>query len=171
MASSSRAGLIRRFGASLIDVVGIAITGILLIKPLQDLENALGLVRFVSIDTNAGAVMALILAFWGGAWSYPLIEIVTGASPGKWILGLRIRRPDGGPAGILRRLGRAVLKNAVLFIVLPFGMIKETTGGAVVCFALALTGLIGIGLVFTEDRRTLHDRISGTAVVPRSAPV
>jgi uncharacterized RDD family membrane protein YckC len=171
MAASDRAGLVRRFGASLIDAIGIAITGILLIRPIHELENALGLIRFVSIDTNADALMALILALWGGAWTYPLIEIVTGASPGKWMVGLRVRRPDGGPAGFLRRLGRAVLKNAVVFIVLPFGMIKETTGGAVACFALALTGLIGIGMVFTEDRRTLHDRITGTAVVPHPAPV
>ena len=171
MVAPHRAGLIRRFGASLIDAVGIAITGILLIRPIHDFEKALGFVRFVSIDTNSGALMALIVALWGGAWAYPLIEIATGASPGKWMLGLRVRRPDGGPAGILRRLGRAVFKNSVTFIVLPFGMIKESTGGALVCFALALTGLIGTGLAFTGDHRALHDRISGTAVAPLSAPV
>jgi uncharacterized RDD family membrane protein YckC len=170
MGESLRAGLGRRFAASLVDIIGIVITGFLLAGPLQDVENALGLVRVVSIDTNADALMVIILALWGGAWTYPLIEIGTGASPGKWLTGLRIRRPDGTSAGIVRRLIRAVLKNAVLFVVLPFGMI-ENTAGIAVCFVLALTGLVGIFLVFGADRRALHDKISGTAVVPRSVPV
>jgi uncharacterized RDD family membrane protein YckC len=159
-----RAGLGRRFAAALLDVPGIVFTGLVLARPLQNLEDALGLVQVVSIDTNADALMVLILAVWGGAWTYPLIEIVSGASPGKWMLGLRVRRPDGRPAGILRRLVRAVLKNAVLFIVLPFGMIRESDVGAAICFGLALAGLIGIGLVFGADRRALHDKVSGTAV-------
>ena len=159
-----RAGRGRRFAAALLDVPGIVITGLVLAGPLRSLEDALGLSSITSIDTSADALMVLILAVWGGAWTYPLIEILTGASPGKWMLGLRVRRPDGRPAGIPRRLLRAVLKNAVLCIVLPFGLISESMAATVVCFGLALAGLVGIGLVFGADRRTLHDRISGTAV-------
>ncbi len=170
MAPSNRAGLGRRISAFLVDVIGILIMGFLLARPLQDIESALGLVQVVSIDTNADAIMIFILVFWGGAWTYPLIEILTGGSPGKWIMGLRVRRPDGRSAGIVRRLNRAVLKNTVLFIALPFGMIEDMAG-SIVCLAVALAGLIGWFFVFTADRRALHDKISGTAVVPHSAPV
>ena len=170
MIAANRAGLVRRICASLLDVVGIVITGFLLAKPFQELEGALGLVRVVSIDTNGDAIMIIILALWGGAWAYPLIEIVSGGSPGKWITGLRVRRADGRPAGIVRRLVRAVLKNAVLFAALPLGMIEDTAG-IIVCLGLALGGLIGWLFVFAADRRALHNKISGTAVAPRSAQV
>ena len=170
MSLPPRAGLWRRLSASLVDVAGIVVAGFLFANPLQDIEAALGLARVVSIDTSGDAIMIILLALFGAAWTYPLIEILTGGSPGKWALGLAVRRPDGGPAGFGRRLLRAVLKNAVLFIALPFGMIDNITG-SVICLALGLAGLIGFFRVFTADRRALHDKISGTAVAPRSAPV
>ena len=37
--------------------------------------------------------------------------------------------------------------------------------------AVALAGLIGVFLVLGADRRTLHDKIAGTAVVRLSAPI
>jgi uncharacterized RDD family membrane protein YckC len=170
MSVPPRAGLGRRLGASLVDVAGIAVAGFLLARPLQAIEAALGFARVVSIDTSGDAILIILLALFGAAWAYPLIEILSGGSPGKWVLGLAVRRPDGRPAGIGRRFLRAVLKNAVLFIALPFGMI-DNIAGSVVCLALALAGLIGFFRVFAADRRALHDKISGTAVVPRSAPV
>ena len=170
MSVPPRAGLWRRLGASLVDVAGIVVVGFLLARPLQTIEAALGLARVVSIDTNGDAIMIILLALFGAAWTYPLIEILSGGSPGKWVLGLAVRRPDGRPAGIGRRLLRAVLKNAALLIALPFGMIDNITG-SIICLALGLAGLIGFFRVFTADRRTLPDLIAGTAVVPRSRPV
>lgn len=114
---------------------------------------------------NADAILIMILILWGATWIYPLIEIVSGASPGKWMLGLRVRRADGRPAGIGRRLLRAVL-----FIVLPFGMI-EGLGIIAVRFTLAMAGLIGVLMVFGTDRRMGHDRISGTVVIRPASPV
>jgi len=159
-----RAKLLRRSSAFLLDIVGIVLVGLFFGRSLLNLGIALGLFGSFSIDTNAGAYAVLILIIWVAAWVYPLIEIATGASPGKWALGLRVRRPDGEKAGLGRLLLRALLKNTVLFALLPFGMV-ESWAGIYISFSLALVALIGFFFVLGPTRRTLQDRISGTAVL------
>jgi uncharacterized RDD family membrane protein YckC len=164
MEDSRRAAIGLRWAAFLADIIGIMILGVLLGRPLQEIEDALGLVRVVSIDTTGDAFMIIILALWGGAWTYPWIEIISGASPGKWLVGLRVLRLDGRKAGLGRRLIRAVLKNCALFVVLPFGIV-ESTAAIAACFAVSLFTLVGMFFMFGPDRRTLYDKISGAAVI------
>ena len=41
---------------------------------------------------------------------YPMIEGLTGASPGKWLLGLRVANADGQPGGLLLYMKRFSIK-------------------------------------------------------------
>jgi uncharacterized RDD family membrane protein YckC len=86
-----------------------------------------------------------------------LLKDVTGASPGKWLVGVRVADREGGPAGRGRRIARNLtLACAPLLIgVRVLGVL-----GAVVCF-------VEIALVLA-NRDRLGDRLAGTAVVRRA---
>jgi len=156
----------RRLAALALDAAGITLVGWVFSTPIFRAEDALGLVKFSSIDTSAAAVVALILPLWGAAWIYMLPEAFVAATPGKFILGLKIARRGGeaAPFGIL--LARYAAKSAALFVVLPFGFVDNLIG-AVAFLVLGLTILLGSLRGVGPERRTLHDRISGTAVFQR----
>lgn len=67
---------------------------------------------------------------------------LTGASPGKMLLGLRVRRPDGTAIGFGRAVGRTLAEN--------------------LSGCLLLIGYLMA--VFDDERRTLHDRLADTRV-------
>jgi uncharacterized RDD family membrane protein YckC len=170
MTAMNRAGIGRRLAALLIDIVLIISFAVVLARPILKVEGWLGLVRFASIDTNAGAWMAIILILFGATWGYLLIEVIASATPGKLILGLTVRCADGLPAGIGRRLARYFLKASGLLIVVPFGMV-ENMFIAPIFLCLGLSSLAGLFLVFGKNRQTLYDILSRTAVYRRQALV
>lgn len=98
-----------------------------------------------------------------------------GASLGKWVVGLRVARADGGsPPGLLRALARILVLAAVMGV--GFEPIIDRVGGNSTLDALRRLGLWlilkGAGLlviVSTMRRRSgargLHEWISGTRVV------
>ncbi|WP_141619451.1 RDD family protein [Myxococcus sp. AB036A] len=71
----------------------------------------------------------------------------TGASLGKRLLGIRVVRSDGRPAGVWRI---ALLRNA-----LPIAL----------CSYCGWFGLVDALFIVGEDRRCLHDWVAGTRVV------
>jgi uncharacterized RDD family membrane protein YckC len=170
MTAANRAGIGRRLGALLIDIVLIISFAAVLARPILRVEGWLGLVHFSTIDTNAGAWMAIILILFGATWGYLLIEAIASATPGKLILGLTVRRADGLQAGIGRRLARYFLKATGLLIVVPFGMV-ENMFLAVTFLCLGVASLAGLFLVFGKNRQTLYDILSRTAVYCRQALV
>jgi uncharacterized RDD family membrane protein YckC len=149
-----------------LDSAGTALIGGVFSGPIFRAEDALGLVNFSSIDTSAEVIAAIILPLWGAAWIYALFEPIVAATPGKLILGLKIARPDGRKAPFATMLARYAAKNAALFIVLPFGFVDNAVAAAAF-LVLGLTILGGALWGAGPERRTLHDRISGTAVFRR----
>jgi uncharacterized RDD family membrane protein YckC len=73
-----------------------------------------------------------------------------GQSIGKAVVGTRIEGPDGGPPGWLHGVVLRTLVPAVIGSVPLLGGLFQLVDGA---------------MVFSEDRRTLHDRIASTRVV------
>ena len=77
-----------------------------------------------------------------------LLQGLTGATIGKHLLGLRVRRADGAPLGVLRALARYF---AMWLSVLSFGI-----------------GFLCV--LWTSRRRALHDFVAGTVVIRTGAP-
>jgi len=147
VAAPARAGLVSRLAALFVDAVilSVAVGGTTWFAEV--VARALG--RFA--PPGAGSISHLVLA--GGI---PLLSAlyhvtfwrVTGHTPGKWLLGLKVQRLDGGPL----TLGQALLRFVgYLVSALPF--------------------YAGFLWVLGPRRRTWHDRLAGTEVVyVRPAP-
>jgi uncharacterized RDD family membrane protein YckC len=147
VAAPARAGLVSRLAALFVDAVilSVAVGGTTWFAEV--VARALG--RFA--PPGAGSISHLVLA--GGI---PLLSAlyhvtfwrVTGQTPGKWLLGLKVQRLDGGPL----TLGQALLRFVgYLVSALPF--------------------YAGFLWVLGPRRRTWHDRLAGTEVVyVRPAP-
>lgn len=159
----NRASFGARLAALAVDAAGVTATAFIFGKPLLKIASFLGLIQFVSIDTNAEAIAIMILTLWGAAWVYMLSDVAAGGTPGKMLLGLKIRREDGGRAGFGRRLVRYTLKGSILLIVLPFGMVEDTVL-SILFLTIGLAGIPGYLLILGKDRQALYDRLSRTAV-------
>ena len=86
-----------------------------------------------------------------------LLKDVAGASPGKWLVGVRVADPDGGPAGRVRRVARNVtLAGAPLLMGVP---VLGGLGAVVFMVEMALV---------LASRERLGDRLAGTTVVRRA---
>lgn len=109
-----------------------------------------GLHAALPIDQNefVGGVANLTgLAFALALFLTQLVLLtVRGQSVAKWVLGIRLERPDGSLPGFLRAV---VLRECVFAL-------------------LALTGilaLVDVAFIFERNRQTLHDRLADTRVV------
>lgn len=106
-----------------------------------------------------------------------LCEVVSDRSPGKWLMGLRIRRPDGSHSTIAARLARWAMKTSPLLLITA----SATWHALARHFSLrwdlliqrrldtaATTAAIGLFLLasgmFGRHRRALYDLLTGTAV-------
>jgi uncharacterized RDD family membrane protein YckC len=103
----------------------------------------LSLVIAEDLNWDPGAVVTglLLLLWWFLYYSYPWA--MSGKTPGMALLGIRVVRADGSPA----RAGNAVRRT----LALPLSFLT-----------------LGIGflpIVFGKERRALHDKLAGTAVV------
>jgi len=136
----------QRAGGYLLDLI----PPMLVVLPLQ-------LLHFIPVvGTFLASFLAGIVLF-----PYWLLRDVTGASPGKHFLGLRVAAKDGGAATtgsrILRNLPLAVGPALLLIPVLGAFM------APVVAIPLVLTETI---LVLSKNER-LGDKIAGTVVVKK----
>jgi uncharacterized RDD family membrane protein YckC len=123
--------------------------GIVDVAPL--LVVTVALTAFVT-PFDVGATLARLVAALG-----LMLKDVTGASPGKWLVGVRVMERTGAPASAGRRLLRNVTLAAVpLLAGVPYlGRIA-----AVIC--------IGEMVLVLWQKERLGDRLAGTAVVRRA---
>jgi uncharacterized RDD family membrane protein YckC len=133
------AGAVSRLAAYVVDnlavsvlfSVGAAATAFLV-------EIVTGRELDLSGSMPAGTALAVWwVVYFSASWA------TTGATLGMALLGVRVVRADGAPAGARR----AVLRT------LAFPL------------SVALAGLGFLGILFHRQRRALHDLIAGTAVV------
>jgi len=158
-----RANIGRRVAALAIDVAGVAVAAIIFQNPILKLVDALGMIKFLSIDTTAEALMMIILALWGAGLLYMLTDVVASATPGKMLMRLKIRREDGRKAGPGNLLTRYILKCSFFLIVLPFGIVENTILN-ILFLLIGVAAFAGYFLILGDERQTLHDRLSHTAV-------
>ncbi len=126
-----------RLVASLIDGAALVLPSLLL-----------GVLRCLAVPDEAGmkAPAVYVPALLALLVQASLIR-GTGASLGKRLLGIRVVRSDGRPAGVWRI---ALLRNA-----LPIAL----------CSYCGWFGLVDALFIVGEDRRCLHDWVAGTRVV------
>jgi uncharacterized RDD family membrane protein YckC len=113
------------------------------------------------------AVLTVPVTLWFAWWEAG----PRGATPGKRLLGLRVRRLDGAELSWPRSLLRSAARIAVPWELAHTGVWNTLVWPGpeapvnVVLFALA-NGvlLLNLVLLFVGDRRLLHDRLAGTVV-------
>jgi uncharacterized RDD family membrane protein YckC len=155
------AGLVLRLFAWILDLILIGIIS------LELGRYEVGLVLGpTSIDTNAQAAAVILLVVWLNLVLFHLIEIASGGSPAKWILGLKVRRPDGGCVGAGRRIIRC-LGNIVPLI---FALVLWALFGSLPVWSRVLLGAIplaGVAPLFGPMKQPLPDLLAGTALFRR----
>jgi len=140
------AGRGTRLGAVIIDgiAVGLLCWVVSMVTPWNVFRPDLtqGLMRVMVINTVIGCVAFAVLNTY--------LLATQGQTLGKRLLGLRIVRPDGERASLLRLLGARYGLGYVL------GMVP---------YVGSFYGLIDVLLIFRESRCCLHDNIADTIVV------
>ena len=161
-APAGRVGFGRRFGALIVDLIIIStITWIVRSVTGED-ESVHGsglhdLSSLAQVVAGVGLAVALVqLLYW-------LIEGLTGASPGKMILKIRIGEAGGIPAAPATLLLRMVIKQ--INVVAAF-LVALTGSHLLAWVGLAGGFIVAIGcfLALGAARQALHDRIVQTAV-------
>jgi uncharacterized RDD family membrane protein YckC len=92
------------------------------------------------------------------------LDPLTGRTPGKRLVGLRVRRADGAPAELPRRASRWAIQ-AVGFWGWTLALIAgrwEIAALATAAVAIVIAGMLA---ALGPHSRALHDRASGTVVV------
>ena len=151
------AGLGWRIGARVID--NIAFTWLVVFVMVEIDQRLLGgdplgqrQARLV-FDSARSVILLLLLVVL-----YEVIQaLVWGATPGKAMLGLRVRLTSSAPGAVMA-LGRA----AILYLPIIF----------LGAFGLTVLVVLLATVVLAADGRGLHDRLLGTLVVslPRQEP-
>lgn len=160
--TGERAGFGRRVRAFALDVILILIVTSVanFLTGERDATDPSG-PHYLSDPTRLMAGVGLYVA--SIQLLYCLIEGVTGASPGKMILRMRIRDASGAPASI----GTLVLRMVVKHVKVVATFLVVLTGSQL----LAVVGLAGGVIVFfgcllamSPARQALHDKLVQTAV-------
>ena len=158
------APLVRRFAAQVIDAWIIGALASMLIPVIQPAD--FNFANF-ALDPRYQLLQALCALPIELVW-YALIEGLTGWSPGKRLLGLRVARLTGGPPGVARGAVRGILIAAPGLIAAATGLaIANTTPRTYTTMAITWLGLIAL---FVRARKSNgfvgeHDRITGTRVL------
>ncbi len=162
---SNRIGFGPRLGAALLDIVFTILfcTPILFFGAGAGIAAALGLDSMLGSDeTEAMALIGLSAGMIGSivvcsllALAYTLVEALTGASPGKRVMGLQIAKADGTAGDVSLYLLRWALKNSgsILNFILP-----------VISSLASLAFFFGCFATLGEKRQALHDLIAKSAV-------
>ena len=98
---------------------------------------------------------------------YLLIEGLTGWSPGKLLLGLRVVADSGQSAPLKRLMLRYAVKGSAALISLV-GVLTGLRALGTVGQAIGWVIVAGSLLVLTTSRQALHDKAAGTAVLRKS---
>lgn len=136
----------RRIAAGLIDAAAIAVIGLLALLASGQ--------SFAAVPTPGTLVLTAAVAMFYRIFTEGTARMAT---PGKRLLGLRVRPPDGGRLdfAVAALRGWPWWLTGALAGVDP----RLVPAGAL----LSLAALVPI--VFSTDRRGLHDRMAGTRVV------
>lgn len=196
-----RIGFAPRLGASLID--GIITTTLIVVVffVVLNLSGFFDEVRAMgasggppdsnkSFESFFGKILTAIQVGLLVSVGYDMIELFTGASPGKHLLGMKVGNKDGSPADLPKYAFRRVLKSAPLLLSLiafqffefdvdklsqaqpnstnPFAAMD--TFGAGYFFInslnqiLQLLFLVSCLFALADHRMALHDMAAGTAI-------
>jgi len=169
MSESSRIGFGSRLGAAIID----AILAIVLGMGLGAVGGAAlgGMMGAGDGGGDLGMGLGAIGGFLAGAMvGMPLVYVVfilmeafMGQTPGKMILGIKIKNQDGSNAGTGTLLIRALLKNINWVMTILFALTSVAilaTLGQYMGFAI----FIGCFFVLGAKKQGFHDMIGKTAV-------
>lgn len=154
--------------------IGIAFVALDIATPTiiaDELADLLDVYSALGIDSGA---LQFMQTMFGGMFLgslilgvlYPLIEGVTGASPGKRILDIRVATPDGLEATTRIYLRRYVVKNlGKILQVLALTPTLGLLGGISSLYDIIF--FLGCFVVLGTSRLALHDMIAQTAVFHR----
>lgn len=175
-----RVGFGRRAGAFVIDrilegslavVVGIVLLAMdmqLSMLESEQIEFFQSLYMFLGMSKSRAAELVDSLSFFmfSGtilAVAYPVIEGLTGRTPGKLALGLVVAHSDGQRGTMRLWMKRMFIKNISSYLgflaLLPALNFLNFLGTF-----LGLVIFIGCFFALGYDRLALHDRIAGTAI-------
>lgn len=132
-----------RRGAGLYDLLVLGWAVGVLAVPVREVAPALA----------DGAFLALWLV-------QVVVEGLTGASPGKHVTGLWLRRLDGGRVGLLTAAQRRPWGW-----LLPLQLLGPLPNAIATAVALGTLLVMLVSVERSEDRRGFHDRLAGTEVV------
>lgn len=173
-----RIGFGPRLGAAILDVIlgglfasgfgvflallGLGAGGVLglAIDEQAELETSL---EAIGVGAGIGAVMGMLGGVIIGYFIYSIIEALTGASPGKMMLGYKVANADGTGGDTSLYLKRWAIKNAssvfsMLTLVTGFILLKPL--GSIIGFVMFLGCFLALG----DDKQALHDKIAKTAI-------
>lgn len=168
-----RVGFGKRLGAGAIDFVIIGIIAII----VGSVAGAALLATFghsmtagtetQGMDENMAGVMTIIFTYVL-AWSftgivYSLVELFTGASPAKHILGIVAAHEDRRQGDIALYAKRWLIKSSPSLI----SIISVVTGVTALSWLGNLLGLaifVGCFFVLGEKKQALHDMLAKTAI-------
>lgn len=119
-----------------------------------------------SIDTEAQAAGVLLFAFWMTLLLYHGIEVVSGRSPAKWLLGLAVRRMDESRVPISRRIVRG-LANAVPIMIVSGLWVFSAGLITRIVSVLAAILIFGVLPLLGLMRSSLADLLAGTKLSGR----
>ncbi len=156
------AGRMRRLAATTLDLAITAIACFMALVFIFIFEDLSGRKLGAMFDPIAAGTFLLVVSV------LHLPMLASGRTMGKKLLGLRITRRDGSPAGPARLLflrhGPHVLGLLIILLFLAGNDARDTSPlGLLLLFPLCLP--LGWLLIFREDRRTLFDLLADTKVV------
>jgi uncharacterized RDD family membrane protein YckC len=150
-----RAGFWIRSVAAMLDVAALTMVYIGCAVLYAAVANAIG-------DNDRAAVM-LAVAIYASTLLYTSCEMWLAATPGKLIVGLRIRQQNGGAADRWRLFLRWQTKYYWVICSMLFALtgasVMYVLGGLVNTFLI-----IGCFFAANDDKLTWHDQWAGTAV-------
>lgn len=144
-----------RLAAALIDIALWCVPLLFVLRAAMQAYrmSALGFeVPWTLVGSKMGVALLLwaVLAVWNVVW---LVQ--SGQTIGKRVVRIRIVRPDGTPAGAARLL---LMRGGA------FMLVQRLLGGINPLLGLAFW-LADVLMIFSADRRCLHDRFADTIVV------
>jgi uncharacterized RDD family membrane protein YckC len=147
------AGFVSRFLAFIIDLVILSITSTLIVMGAKEILTFFGLDKLAAQWANsllAGdaahiliQVLAILLTYIYSVLYFTFFWMLTGYTPGKYLLGLRLIRTNGRKLSFLRCLTRAVCYYlSAIFLFMGF-----------------------VWIIIDRRRQAWHDKIAGTLVI------
>lgn len=185
----NREGAAIRIGASLVDLFLLQLA----LSPLALLiaKNVLAGLLFgflipctgghsaVDAEESMAQFRALSGIFCAGVFAYSFSDVWLAGTPGKLLLGLRIRQQDGTPASLRQRATRWAVKYCWLFV---YGVVVAMVIAGIdflhaalatlwVARLAALAVAVGFFRTLRPEKQAFHDSAAATAVfrMPRAA--